>query len=475
MKKTGHQPATRREFLKHTGTFAVASSIGLPVLGGAQNKAAVDALPAVHPGGEGALRLALVGCGGRGTGAVGNAFTAKRLPLKLVAMADVFSDRLSNSFSTLKQKYAAQVDVPPERQFIGLDAYRHAMDCLRPGDIVILATPPAFRWVHFTYAIEKGLHVFMEKPVTVDGPTSRRMFKLAEAADAKNLKVGVGLMSRHSRALQELAKRVHDGAIGEIILQRGYRMHGPIGKFASLPKPPEENELLYQIRRFHSFLWASGGSYSDFYIHIIDHLAWMKNAWPVRAMALGGRHYRQDPEGKTYVDQNFDVYSVEYTYADGTKFTFGGRCITGCFDHYASYLHGTKGSAIVSKHGDCGQPSSLYRGQTPKSSDRFWESSVPEDQRDPYVNEWIDLLEAIRNDTPYNETKRGVEASLVTAMGRMSAHTGQEITWDDILNCQHEFAPDLDKLTENSPAPLQADAQGRYPVPKPGIITDREY
>lgn len=475
MKETARQSATRREFLKQTGTVAVASSIALPLLARAQQGAAPARLPAVHPGGDSTLRLALIGCGGRGTGAVGNAIDARRLPLKLVAMADVFADRLSKSFATLKEKYAAHVDVPPDRQFVGLDAYRKAMDCLRPGDIVILTTPPAFRWVHFTYAIQKRLNVFMEKPVTVDGPTSRRMFKLAEEADAAKLKVGVGLMSRHSRALEELAKRVHDGAIGEIILQRGYRMHGPVGYFSSLPKPPGENELLYQIRRFHSFLWAGGGNFSDFYIHIIDHLGWMKNAWPVRAMGLGGRHYRQSPEGKPYVDQNFDVYSIEYTYADGTKFTFGGRCITGCFDQYASYLHGTKGSAIASKHGDCGMPSSLYRSQTPKSSERFWESSVPEAQRDPYVNEWMDLLDAIKNDTPYNETKRGVEASLVCVMGRMAAHTGQEITWDEALNCEHEFAPGLDQLTENSPAPLQADAQGRYPVPQPGIVTNREY
>ena len=252
--------------------------------------------------------------------------------------------------------------MPEDRRFLGFDAYKKAMDCLKPGDIAIFATPPAFRWVHFTYAIEKGLNVFMEKPVTVDGPTSKRMLKLAEDATAKNLKVGVGLMSRHSRALQELAKRVQDGEIGDIILQRGYRMHGPVGFFSSLPKPAGTSELLYQMQRFHSFIWASGGNYSDFYIHIIDHLGWMKNAWPVKAQALGGRHYRQSPEGVTYVDQNFDTYAVEYTYADGTKFNFDGRCMTGCQDIYSSYLHGTKGMAIASKSGDCGLPSSILQG-----------------------------------------------------------------------------------------------------------------
>jgi len=367
------------------------------------------------------------------------------------------------------------VDVSQDRQFVGFDGYKKAMDCLKPGDVVILATPPAFRWVHFTYAIEKGLNVFMEKPVTVDGPTSKRMFKLADDATSKNLKVGVGLMSRHSRALQELAKRVQDGEIGDIILQRGYRMHGPVGAFSSPPVPADENELLYQVKRFHSFLWAGGGNFSDFYIHIIDHLGWMKNAWPVKAQALGGRHYRQSPEGITYVDQNFDTYSAEYTYGDGAKFYFDGRCMTGCYDNFSSYMHGTKGSAIVSKHGDCGQPASLYKGQSPKSADRLWESKVNPDEQDPYQNEWNDLMDAIRNDKPYNEVKRGVEASLVTSMGRMAAHTGQEITYDDMLNCEHEMAPGVDKLTADSPAPLRPGKDGRYPVPQPGIRTKREY
>jgi predicted dehydrogenase len=367
------------------------------------------------------------------------------------------------------------MDVPEDRKFVGFDAYKKAMDCLDAGDVVILTTPPAFRWVHFTYAIKKGLNVFMEKPVTVDGPTSRRMFKLAEEATAKNLKVGVGLMSRHSRALQELYQRIQDGEIGDLILLRGYRMHGPIGFFSSLPKPPGISEVLYQVQRFHSFIWASGGCFSDFYIHHIDELCWMKNAWPVKAHALGGRHYRQSPEGITYVDQNFDTYSVEYTFADGGKFIMDGRCIMGCNDIYSSYAHGSKGMAIVSKSGDCGMPSSTYKGQNPTRSNLLWESKVNPGEQDPYQNEWNNLIDAIRNNKPYNEAQRGIQASLVTSMGRMAAHTGQEITYEEILNCDHEMAPGLDNLTVDSPAPLQAGPDGKYPVPQPGIVTQREY
>jgi predicted dehydrogenase len=346
---------------------------------------------------------------------------------------------------------------------------------LKPGDIAIFATPPAFRWVHFTYAIQKGLNVFMEKPLTADGPTSKRMFALAQEASAKNLKVGVGLMSRHSRALQELADRVHNGEIGEIVLQRGYRMHGPGGYFLSLPKPAGITDLLYQVKRFHSFIWASGGCYNDFYIHLIDHLGWMKNQWPVKAQALGGRHYKVSPEGVAYVDQNFDVYSVEYTYSDGAKFFFDGRCMNGCEEIYTSCLHGTKGMGVASKSGDCGPPSSLYKSQTASPANLLWESKVRPDEKDPYQNEWNDLMDAIRDDKPYNEVKRGVEASLVASMGRMAANTGREITFDQMLQCDHNMAPDIEKFTMDSPAPLLADANGRYAAPQPGIVTTREY
>jgi predicted dehydrogenase len=421
------------------------------------------------------IQVALIGCGGRGGGAAANALAVKRGPIKLVAMADLFPERIAADYKVLNEKYASQVDVPPDRQFLGFDAYKHAMDCLKPGDIAIFATPPAFRWVHFTYAIQKGLNVFMEKPVTVDGPTSKRMFQLAQDASAKNLKVGVGLMSRHSRPLQELAKRVHDGEIGQVVLQRGYRVTGPVGYFNSLPKPDDISDLLYQVKRFHSFIWASGGCYSDFFIHIIDHLGWMKNEWPVKAQALGGRHYRVSPEGITYVDQNFDNYSVEYTYADGTKFFLDGRCMHGCNEIYSSHLQGAKGMAIASKAGDCGPPSSIYKGQLATPAHLIWESKVKPDEANPYQNEWNDLMDAVRDDKPYNEVKRGVEASLVTSMGRMAAHTGQEITFDQMLNCEHEMAPGLDLLAMDSPSPLPPGADGRYPVPQPGIVTKREY
>ena len=424
------------------------------------------ALPHVHAAADETIRVALVGCGGRGTGAAGQALSTKAGPVKLVAMADVFENKQSSSYSGLRQRYRDQVDVPSERKFLGFDAYKKAMDCLKPGDVVILATPPAFRWVHFTYAIQKGLNVFMEKPVTVDGPTTRRMIQLAKEADAKNLKVGVGLMVRHCHGRQELHERIKDGQIGDIMLMRAYRTGGRAA-VSGMPAPGA-SAVMHQIRRFHSFLWASGGLFSDYNIHQIDECCWMKNAWPVRAHAVGGRHYRGDA-----ADQNFDSYSVEYTFADGTKLWFTGRHMNNCHNEFASYAHGTKGSAIVSTSSHTPGKVRLFSDQNITRQGMIW--AFPQPEPNPYQIEWDDLMDAIRNDKPYNEVERGATASLVTSMGRMAAHTGQIVEFEQALNHDHEFAPGAAELSENGVAPLVADDDGKYPVPMPGEKGLREY
>ncbi|CAN5294997.1 Gfo/Idh/MocA family oxidoreductase [soil metagenome] len=447
--------ANRRTFLKTTAFSALAGA----------------SIPKVFAGEDNTLQVALVGCGGRGTGAAAQALHVSATPTKLVAMADVFPEKMAQSYNALSSEFAGKpekLDVPQDRQFIGFDSYKNALDCLKPGDIAIFATPLAFRWVHFQYAIDKGLHVFMEKPLTADGPTSRRMLELSKKADEKNLKVGVGLMVRHCRGRQELKKRIDDGQIGDIILMRAYRMHGPVASCFSKKKPDDQSEVMYQIDRFHSFLWASGGSFSDFNIHQIDECSWMKGSWPTKAQALGGRHYRGD-----WVDQNFDTYTVEYTYDDGSKFYFEGRTMEGCYNNMSSTVHGSKGSAIVSASGHTPGKVRIFNGQKQDRRDVAW--AFPQPEPNPYQLEWDDLVEAIVKDLPYNEVPRGVQASLVTSMGRMAAHTGQEITYDQMLNHEVEFAPDVANMTPDGPAPIVADASGRYPVPEPGIKTDREY
>lgn len=452
--------SSRRSFLKTTGAAASATTL---VSGAVSSRAFADE--------DNTLQLALVGCGGRGTGAATNALSVDNGPIKLVAMADVFESNLNNSQQNLAKSFGdnGKMDVPEERKFIGFDGYRKAMDCLKPGDIVILTTPCAFRWVHYTYAIERGLNVFMEKPVTADGPTTKKMLALNELALKKNLKVAVGLMCRHCDARRELFDRIQSGEIGEINMLRAYRMAGPTGSAAAPPKPDGMSELMYQIKHFHGFLWLSGGAVSDFLIHNIDESCWMKNDWPVEAKASGGRHYRGDK-----VDQNFDTYAIEYTFADGTKLFVNGRTIPGCHTEFASYAHGSKGLGVISTASHWPSKARIYKGQKADDKNLAWEYPQPE-KHNPYQAEWEHLVAAIRDDQPYNEVERGCMASIVTSMGRMAAHTGQVITLEQMMNCEHEFAPNADQLMLDGESPLKANKDGKYPIPYPGIVKDREY
>jgi predicted dehydrogenase len=463
-------PATRREFLKDSSIV-----LGATALAGV-------AVPGVHAGEDNTIQIALVGCGGRGTGAATQALsTAAQGPIKLVAMADVFEDRLARSYKELTheamdggdvaierrtEKKNDQVDVPPERRFVGFDAYQKAMDCLKPGDIVLLTTPPAFRWPMFQYAISKGLHTFMEKPVAVDGPSGKKMIALAAEADKKGLKAAVGLMCRHCAARNDLYKRIRDGAIGDLIAFRSFRQVGGGGLIG--PNKGDMPELMYQIRNFHGFLWASGGVFMDYMIHNIDECCMMKDAWPIKAQGQGARTYREDK-----IDQNFDNYSIEYTFADGTSLFVYTRNIPNCKQEFASYVHGTKAAAVISTAVHTPAKCRIFSGQdVTKRKEQVW--AFPQPEPNPYQLEWDHFIAAIRDDKPYNEVKRGTEASLITSMGRMAVHTGQVVTWDDILNAPQEFAPYVDQLAKDSPAPLQMK-NGAYPQPEPGIKIDREF
>lgn len=451
--------ASRRDFLKQSGSLAAATTL----VGAA-------AAPAVHAAEDNTIRVALVGCGGRGTGAAVNALSVENEAIELVALADVFEGHVNGKADALAsiEQLQGKVNVPPERRFVGFEAYKQAMDCLRPGDVVILATPPVFRWVHYQYAIDKGLHVFMEKPLTVDAPTTIRLLELNKLAEAKNLKVGVGLMCRHCKGRQELFERIQNGEIGDVNLLRAYRMAGPTGSAACGPKPADENELAYQIKNFHAFLWLSGGAVSDFLIHNIDEACWMKDAWPVEVIASGGRHYRG-----SHVDQNFDHYSMEYTFEDGTKLYVDGRTMPGCKTEFATFAHGSKGIAVVSTAAHTPAKPRIYRGHNIDKANLLWE--FPQPEPNPYQLEWDDLIAAIRLDLPYNEVERGAMASIVTSMGRMAAHTGQRVTLKQMMSLKHEFAPNADKLSFDGPSPLQADENGKYSVPMPGLVKDREY
>ncbi|MGQ9649487.1 MAG: Gfo/Idh/MocA family protein [Phycisphaerae bacterium] len=434
--------ASRREFLSASGRIAAASALGLTVI------------PAVHAGEDHTIKVALVGCGGRGTGAAINALSTKSGPTRLVAMADVFDDRLQSSLHKLQSQFGKQIDVPKERQFIGFDAYKKAIDSLDGSGVVILATPPGFRPPHLEYAVEKGCNVFMEKAFAVDGPGVRRVLKTGEEADKRNIKIAGGLMSRHSAPLEEAVRQIHDGIIGEVITCWSYREHGPVG---ITPKPADMTEMAYQIRHFHNFNWLGGSFILDWLIHNLDVCCWVKDAWPVSAQGQGGRYPR------TEADQMFDHYAVEYSFADGTRLFAQARHMANCWGFWGNVIHGTKGSAVLGE----GIPDPLiYKGHRRTEDRIIWRYQG--EKSDQYQVEHERLFEAIRQNKPYNETKRCAYATLTGILGRMAAESGQEITWEQALASNLALAPGLESFTMDSTPPVVPDAQGRYPVAVPG-------
>ena len=437
--------SSRREFLRTSGAVAVGSAL------------AAMALPPVYAGEDSTIRLALIGCGGRGGGAVVNALKAPGGPVKLWTMADLFENRLTSSHKNLKGKYGQQIDVPPERQFVGFDAYKKAIDCLRPGDVAMLTGYTAWRAMQLDYAVAKGMHVFMEKPFAADPPGVRRIVKAGEAAEKKKLKIAAGIMCRHSQARQQLIQRIRDGEMGEILLSRAYRMHGGgrLGK-----RPADQNELMWQIGRRTEFLWASGSLFDELTIHQIDEICWLKDAWPVAAHGIGGRTADNHSVG-----QNLDSYAIEYTFADGTKSLVVARYIPRCYNNFATYVHGTKCAAQFS--GNVHAPTVLtYKDQRMTRDTINWKAA--KEPHGPHQAQWNVLLDAIRNDKPLNEASRAAYSELTSIMGRAAVHMGKIITWDQALASTFQFCPNIDALNESSPAPVQADAEGSYPVPIPG-------
>ena len=459
-----HQ-SPRRQFLKSS----VAAAAGLALSG--------VAIPAVHAGEDNTIRLALIGCGGRGSGAVANAMSAGGLvlgddsgtkratgsaaggPIKLVAMADLRQDRLDLSHKALQEMLGERIDVPKERRFLGFDAYRHAIDCLRPGDVAMLTTHAAFRGPHLEYAVEKGVNVFMEKDFAVDPGGVKRIVRAGEAAEKKNLKIAAGLMCRHSTARQAMIQKIRDGEMGQVQLIRAYRMDPG---YQMGPFQRGQNELLWQLSPGHpfQFLWSSGGIFIELMIHQIDECFWIKDSWPVSAHGVGGRF-----AGSTDCSQNLDSYAIEYTFADGTKAQVTGRYIPGCYNDFATFVHGTKCAGQFS--GAVHAPTCrIFKDQNIDAAGTVWKAE--KEAVNPWQNEWDVLLSAIRQDRKHNEAKRAALANLGAIIGRAAVHTGRLITWEEAMASNFQFFADVDKLTADSPAPVQADAQGRYPAPVPG-------
>jgi len=435
---------TRREFIKSSGKAVAGAALA-------------SALAAPRPGytaENNAIKIALVGCGGRGSGAAAQAL-ATTGPTKLWAMADVFGHRLEGSLKTLSAQNTSQIYVPPERRFLGFDAFKKAIDCLDKGDVVLLTTPPAFRPIHFEYAVQKGVNVFMEKSFAVDAPGIRRVLKTGEEATRKNLKVAGGLMSRHYKPLEEAVQRIHDGAIGEVITQWAYRMHDSVGLGV---RQPGTRELAYQIANYSCFTWLNGSFIVDWLIHNIDVCCWVKNGWPVSVQGMGGLQVRKE------ADQLFDHYAAEYTFADGTRLMAEGRHMNKCHDFFGDVIHGSKGSAILGE----GQPKPrLYKGHKQTPEHLAWDYKGI--GCDHYQVEHDLLFDAIRNNKPYNETERCAKSCLTAIMGRMACESGQFIAWDEALASNAQLAPGLEQISSlDNPAPVLPATSGHYPIAMPG-------
>jgi predicted dehydrogenase len=399
------------------------------------------------------IKIALVGCGGRGTGAAANALSTKG-PTQLVAMADVFENRLANSLKNLSGQFAKQIDVPPDRRFLGMDAYRKVIDIISPGGLVILATPPAFRPIHVEYAVSSGCNVFMEKSFAVDAPGIRRVLKAGKEAERKNLKIAGGLMSRHYKPLEEAVGKLHDGIAGKVITCWAYREHAPVG-FS--PKRPGMNELAHQIQNYSCFTWLNGSFILDWLIHNLDVCCWCKNAWPVSAQGQGGRQVRTKP------DQLFDHYSVEFSFPDGTRLLAQGRHMDNCWGFFGDVIHGASGSAVL---GEGISEPRIFKSHQQTPENVIWKYDGP--RCDAYQNEHDLLFDAIRKNKSYNETERSAYAAMTGILGRMAAESGQMITWEQAMASNLVLAPGLDDYTMDSDPPVMPDEQGHYPVAIPG-------
>ncbi len=437
---------TRRAFLRQSSALAggaLAASLGAPRAG--------------YCAEANTIKIALVGCGGRGGGAAVNALSTKG-PTKLWSIADVFPSKLESVARSLSANFASRMSVPKERRFAGFDAFKQAIDSLDRGDLVILATPPAFRPMHFEYAVERGVNVFMEKSFAVDAPGIRRVLAANEIALKKGLKIATGLMSRHYIPLEQAIDRIHDGAIGDLITCWAYRMHGSVG---FNPRTAGSSELAHQISNYSNFTWLNGSFLVDWLIHNIDVCCWAKNAWPKSAQGMGGRQTRTEP------DQLFDHCACEFTFPDGTKMFAQGRHQSGCHDFFGDVLHGTAGCAVL---GEGQAKPRLFKGHEASSANVLW--SYQGAPCDHYQREHDLLFAAIREDKPWNEVDRSVRSCMTAILGRMAVESGKLLTWDEAIHSSVELAPGLDGMDSlDNAAPVQQDAAGRYPVAMPGRTT----
>jgi predicted dehydrogenase len=399
-------------------------------------------------GADDTIKVALIGCGGRGTGAAVQALSVKQ-NVQLVAMADAFKDKIDDSYKNIIEALEDKknrVQVKEENKFTGFDAYKKAMAL---ADVVILTTPPGFRPIHFEEAVNQGKQIFMEKPVATDPAGIQRVLAAAEKAKAKKLNVVVGLQRRYQSSYRELMKRVHDGMIGDVVSAQAWWNNDGVWVH---PRQPGWSEMEYQMRNWYYFVWLCGDHITEQHIHNLDVINWAKNDYPVKAQGMGGREVRK---GKDY-GQIFDHHYVEFQYADGTILNSQCRHIKGTMSKVDELLIGTKGKVFC----DDARITDI-KGKTIYQFDKSKENQ-------PYQSEHDELFEAIaRKEYKFWDAERAAKSTMTSILGRMATYSGQVVEWDKAINSGLNIMPG--QFDFAAQPPILPDAEGLYPAAVPGV------
>ena len=430
---------TRRKFVKES-SLAVGGILLAPSL--------LGATPLAHTAKK--LKIAVVGCGGRGSGAVVQALKADNNTV-LVAMADAFEDRLEDAYNRFNKIFGEdRIKVKASHKFVGFGSYKKAIDA---ADVVILTTPPGFRPQHFEYAVSQGKHIFMEKPVATDVTGIKKVLVAAKVAQAKKLNVVVGLQRHYQTSYIEAYNRIKKGDIGQIISGQVY--WNSAGVWVR-PREANQTEMEYQMRNWYYFNWICGDHILEQHIHNIDVANWFIGDYPIRAQGMGGREVRK---GKDH-GQIFDHHFVEFTYANGAVISSQCRHQQGCMNNVSETFQGTLGTSYT----DGGSNAELksYSGK-----EIYKHNS--ENDLNPYQIEHNQLFKSIRNGEVINNTEYGAKSTMTAILGRMATYSGKLVTWDEAMATDLKLAPDEDTLTWNSVAPVNKDANGNYPIPVPGF------
>ncbi len=425
----------RRGFIKSSSGIVGAAALTSGVVG------------KVFAGGSDVIKIALIGCGGRGTGATFDAFASGQ-NIQLVAMADAFKDNLDQTYKTLKEKFGDKINVPDSRKYVGFDAYKAA---IADADVVLLTTPPGFRPLHFAEAVRAGKHVFMEKAVATDIPGVRSVLETAKEARRKKLNVVVGLQRRYQNNYREAIKRIHDGAIGDVVSGQVYWNSGGVWV---RPRKPGQTEMEYQMRNWYYFNWLCGDHIVEQHVHNIDIANWVKGKYPVSIQGTGSRAHRT---GKEY-GEIYDNFALEMTYDDGSVVYSQCRHFEGISNRVDETFQATKGRVYLSASNQAvlwdAQGKEIYRHNTKGNPN-------------PYQQEHKELFEAIaKGEYKFDNAEYGAYSSLAGIIGRIAVYTGKVIKWDEAMKSNIDLMPD--RLAWDAMPKVVPNADGFYPVAVPG-------